>query len=95
MESLVHSTLHPNCHHQIAFAKINLKKYYLPPYEREIWHYEKTNADLIRRSIDQFLWDIRFAHINVNQKVHLFNHTIKNILCNFMYVNGSVAITLV
>ena len=64
-------------------------------YEREIWPYEKANADLICRSIDQFLWDIRFAHIDVNQKVHLFNHNIKNILCNFMYVNGNVAITLV
>ena len=57
---------------------------YPPPYEREIWHYEKANADLIRRSIDQFPWDIRFAHIDVNQKVYLFNQTIKNILCNFI-----------
>ena len=85
MESGVHSSLHPNCHHQIVFAKINLKIYYPPPYERDIWHYEKTNADLIRRSIvDQFPWDIRFAHIDVNQKVYLFNQTIKNILCNFI-----------
>ena len=67
-------SVHPNCHHQIVFAKINLKIYYPPPYERDIWHYEKTNADLIRRSIvDQFPWDIRFAHIDVNQKVYLFN----------------------
>ena len=49
-----------------------------------MWHYEKANAELIRRSIDQFHWDIRFAHIDVNQKVHLFNQTIKNILCNFI-----------
>ena len=84
MESGVHSSLHPNCqHHQIVFARINLKTYYPQPYEREIWHYEKANADLIRRSIDQFSWDIRFPHIDVNQKVHLFNQTIKNILCNF------------
>ena len=54
MESGVHSSLHPNCHHQIVFAKINLKIYYPPPYEREIWHYEKENADLIRRLINQF-----------------------------------------
>ena len=73
MESGVHSSLHPNCHHQIVFAKINLKIYYPPPYEREIWHYEKANAE----------WDIRFDDIDVNQKVHLFNQTIKNILCNF------------
>ena len=48
MESGVHSSLLPNCHHQIVFAKINLKIYYPPPYKREIWHYEKANADLIR-----------------------------------------------
>ena len=84
MESGVHSSLHPNCHHQIVFAKINLKIYYPPPYKRKIWHYEKANADLICGSIDQFPSDIRFAHIDVNQKVHLFNQTIKNILCNFI-----------
>ena len=84
MESGVHSSLHPNCHHQIVFAKINLKIHYPPPYEREIWHFEKANADLIRRSIDQFSWDIRLAHIDVNQKVYLFNQTIKNILHNFI-----------
>ena len=51
MESGVHSSLHPSCHHQIVLAKINLKFCYPPPYKREIWHYEKANADLIRRSI--------------------------------------------
>ena len=56
MESGVHSSLHPNCHHQITYAKFNLKIYYPPPYEREIWHYEKANVDHIRRSIDEFSW---------------------------------------
>ena len=85
MESGVDFFLHPNCHHQIVFAKTNLKIYYPPPYERGIWHYEKTNTDLIRRSIvDQFPWDIRFVHIDVNQKVYLFNQTIKDILYNFI-----------
>ena len=84
VESGVHSSLHPNCHHQIVFAKINLKICYPPPYERKIWHYEKANADLIRRSIDQFSWDNRFSRIDVNQKVYLLHQTIKNILCNFI-----------
>ena len=84
MESGVHSSLHPNCHHQIVFAKINLKIYYPPPYECEIWHYKKANANLIHRSINQFPWDIRFAHIDVNEEIHLFNQTIKNILFNFI-----------
>ena len=56
MESRVYSSLHPNCHHQITYSKFNLKIYYPPPYEREIWHYEKANVDHIRGSIDEFSW---------------------------------------
>ena len=84
VESGVHSSLHPNCHHQIVFAKINLKNCYPPPYERDIWHYEKANADLICISIDQFPWDKRFSNLDVNQKVHLFNQTTKSTLCNLI-----------
>ena len=84
MESGVHSSLHPNCHHQIVFAKINLKICYPPLYEHEISHYEKANADLICTSTDQFPWDNRFPNLDVNQKVYLFDQIIKNILCNFI-----------
>ena len=31
LESGVHHSLHQNCHHQIIFAKFNLKVYYPPP----------------------------------------------------------------
>ena len=31
VESGVHPSLHPHCHHQIIFAKFNLKIYYPPP----------------------------------------------------------------
>ena len=41
----VHSSLHPNCRHQITDAKVNPKTYYPSPYRREIWHYEKANVD--------------------------------------------------
>ena len=37
----VHSSLHPNYHHQIVFSNFNLKIYYPPSYERFIWKYEK------------------------------------------------------
>ena len=47
VESGVHSSLHPNCHHQIVFAKFNLQIYYPPPYPREIWHYKQANTELI------------------------------------------------
>ena len=36
MESGVHFSLHRNCHHQITFAKFNLKIYYSSPHEYEI-----------------------------------------------------------
>ena len=39
LESGVHHSLDQNCHHQIIFAKFNLKVYYPPPYERKIFHY--------------------------------------------------------
>ena len=41
VESGVHPSLHPNCHHQIIFAKFNVKIYYPPPNLREVWHYTK------------------------------------------------------
>ena len=80
----MHSSLHPNCHHQITYAKFNLKIYNPPPYERKIWHYEKANIDLIRRSIDEFSWERYFANTSVNNKVHMFNKTIKNIMSNYI-----------
>ena len=54
MESGVHSSLHENCHHQITFAKFNLKIYYPPSYEREVWHYQKANSENIRKAINEF-----------------------------------------
>ena len=44
MESEVHSSLHQNCHHQILYAKVNLKVCFPPPYEREIWHYQRCQC---------------------------------------------------
>ena len=54
MESGVHSSLHQNCHNQLIYAKNNLKVFYPPPYEREIWHYQPVNVDLIQQAIEQF-----------------------------------------
>ena len=48
VESGVYPSLHPNCHHQIIFAKFNLKICYPSPYLREVWHYKEANADLIK-----------------------------------------------
>ena len=44
--------IHPNCHN-ILFAIFNFKMPCLLPYEREIWHYQKPNVDLIRLAINE------------------------------------------
>ena len=53
----VHYTLHQNCHHQLIYAKVNLKVFSPSPYEREIWYYQHANVDLIQRAIGQFSWE--------------------------------------
>ena len=85
VESGVHSSLHSNCHHHyITFAKFNLKIHYPPPYEWEMWQYQKANVDQIRQAISEFPWDNRFANISVNQQVQLFTQTIENIISNYI-----------
>ena len=80
----VHSSLHPICHHQIIYAKLNLDVVYLPPNEREVWHYQKAKIDLIKRAINAFDCENAFSSINVDKMVYIFNKTIVNILCNFI-----------
>ena len=84
MSSGIHSSLHQNCHNQIVFAKFNLKVYYPPLYEREVWHFKKANTDHMKRAINGFPWERSFANLDINDKVYLFNKTIKNILSNFI-----------
>ena len=84
LESGTHPSLHPNCHHQIIYAKFNLEVIYPPPYAREVWHYQDSNVDLIRRSINEFDWDRAFANKHVDEKVLIFNKTVLNVLNNFI-----------
>ena len=84
VESGFHPSLHPNCHHQIVFAKLNLQIYYPPPYPREIWHCKQANTELIGRAITDFNWDRAFLNTNINEKVSVFSSTIMIILSNFI-----------
>ena len=83
-DSSVHSSLHPNCHHQVVFAKLNLHIVYRTSSLREIWHYREANTGLIRRAIKEFNWERAFSNTSVNEKVNIFNRTILNILSNFI-----------
>ena len=51
---------------------------------REVWHYQDANIELIRKAIDGFNWQKAFSNKNVNQKVDTFDKTILNILTNFI-----------
>ena len=55
MSSGIHSSFHQNCHHQIIFAKFNLKVHYPPPYEREVWHFKKQIQIISRGPSMDFL----------------------------------------
>ena len=57
MDSGVHASLHPHFHHQIIFAKFDLKVFYPPPYERTVWCFFQANSDYIKRAVDLFDWE--------------------------------------
>ena len=81
-ESGAHPSLHPNSHYQVIFAKFNLEIHYPPPYLRDVWSYQDSNTDLIRRAIAMFDWDRAFVNTNVN--VFILHKTSLNILSNFI-----------
>lgn len=57
-----HPSLHPNCHHQIVFAKFYLKIYNPPPYDREMWHCKYAKVDFNRQPVDFFNWKGAFPN---------------------------------
>ena len=40
VQSGTQPSLHPNCHHQIIYAKFNIEVLYPLPYIWEVWHYK-------------------------------------------------------
>ena len=79
MYSGVHVSLHPNCHHQIVYAKLNLKIEYPSLYERLVWDYKKANTQLLNHTIKTFSWEKLLENKNANQQLYLFNKTMLNI----------------
>ena len=76
INSGVYPLLHQNCHHQIIFAKINLKVYYPPPYKWVVWDYKKANIDAINLAIKSFNWENAFNGKGINFQMELFNETL-------------------
>ena len=82
IDSGVHASLHANCHHQIIYAKFDLKIIYLPPYERTVWHFKHAKSGRIKRAIDIFDWKSALNYIDANDQVSVFNSSILNIVSN-------------
>ena len=55
MDSSVHPSIHPNCHHHIIYVKFEIKVYYPPPYEKEVWHYQNADSNAIKKQSQIFL----------------------------------------
>ena len=84
MDSGVHASLHPQCHHQPIFAKFDLKVFYTPPFERTVWHFSQVNSDHIKRAIDLSDWESGLIDLDVNEQVSVFNDTMTNIIPSFV-----------
>ena len=84
IDSGVHPSLHPNCHHQIIYANFDLKIIYPPPYERHVWNYDHANTDSIEKSLKLFDWHGVFNGKTIDEKVNVLTDTILNIMSNYV-----------
>ena len=84
MSSGVRPSLDPTVKHQIVFCKLNFKIPPPPKYRRKIWHYAKSQADNIKKSMEKFPWIAQLNGLNPTQQVSLLNKTILNIMSNFV-----------
>ena len=55
-----------------------------PSYMREVWHYNRANTRLLRRTISEFPWYEHRKNHDPNWQVEFFNNTILNIMSNFI-----------
>ena len=56
---------------------------YPPPYEREIWHYQRGNVDQIQQATEQFSWENHIPHETItcdDKDPPWFNKNIKQLI---------------
>ena len=83
-DSGTHPSLHPNCHHNITFCKINLKISYAPPYRRLAWDFKRANISSIRKAIKMVDWQFMFLNKNTHEQVAIFNDILMNTLSHYI-----------
>ena len=84
VNSGVHASLHPNCHHQVVHTSFNLNISYPPPYQHLIWDYKKADSVKIRKALDLINWERLFNNKNINKQVSILNQTILNVFSNYV-----------
>ena len=84
IETEVHPSLDPLCHHSIVSGKINIKCPPVPSFKRQIWDYNKADSNAIRQSIKQFPWGRHLARLSPDEQASLFTETLLNIFSNFI-----------
>ena len=84
LDSGVLPSLHPRCHHQIVFCKVNFKIPFPPSYKRRIWDFSRANSAAIRRAINMVDWDRSFEGMDINGQVSFLTETLLNIFSNFV-----------
>ena len=81
----IHPSPDDRCHHQINFAKLNLKCTVPDPIKRFIWHYSRADVESLRKACFQFDWEIHLNSLaNPEDQVVFFDETILNIATNFI-----------
>ena len=84
IDSGAHPSLHPSCHHQIIFSKLNFKIEYPLLYERLVWDYKNADSQSINKAIKIFIWEELFQNKNIHDQLKLFKETIINIVSNYI-----------
>ena len=67
VNSRIHTSLHPNCLHQIVQSKFDLNIFYPPPYQRLVWDYKKADASSLRKALDSVNWEKLFRNFVPNK----------------------------
>ena len=61
-----------------------MKLYLPPPYDREVWSYNRAEVAHINRAISLVDWENMFLHLDVSEQAKLFKEGILNIFSNFI-----------
>ena len=84
VNSGVHVSLHPNCHHHIIHSSFNLNSSYPPTIQRLIWDYKKADSKNIPKALDSVNWERLFDQKHINAQVAALNETILNVFRNYV-----------